>query len=310
MNMITMCKSQNPEFCSHHYTLAIKQKLDYAKTLYRQAKGRSAVIEAQKDVERLTRLYNSTPEGIKKIISNIAEEKIEKKNNYPLLLQEKLRIAKLDAEYRKAEYFIKTFEQNNKKIQPEQINTLFTKTKYKLKNTTNSKNYLELYDTSKEYNSNNVIATLKKTKGGWLITSKATLNEPNNFSQIIGSTDGIFGDIIAVKKTLISLRREIEKRKQYYNHSKQILGDTRKYGLLVLSKTIMFNRVPQKHYIIYSSKSIPFAIYRVDNENNFIEGHTALNGEKTELITDAWTFREWIYNYQNTERRLPSFIVE
>lgn len=306
--MITTCKSQNPDFCTYHYTLAIKQQLDYAKALYRQAKGRSALVEAQKDIDRLNRLYNSTPEGIKKIKTQITEAKSHG-DNFPLILEEKLRIAKLDFSYRKMEHEIKIFENSKRKLQPEDVRKLFRHSKYILSATTNKKNYLELYNSTKEYNKNNVIATVKKTKGGWLITSKTNLNEPNIAAQVVGSSDGVFGDIISVKKSLVFLRREIEKNKNKYNHGKYILSDTKKYRLLVLSQTILFNTVPQKHYIIYSNKHIPFAIYRVDSNGMFVEGHIAQGNEKTELVQDAWSFREWVYHYKDTERRLPKSII-
>lgn len=307
--MLSNCKSENPDFCTYHMTINIKQKLDYAKNILRKAKGRSAVLEAQKDIERLMRLYNATPEGIRKLKEQIVQEK-NKGDKYPLQLEEKLRIAKLDFSKRKSEYLIEKFEQNQEKVTPEMISQLFKNTKYIVNNVNNEKQYFELYNGSKEYSTSHVLATITKTKGEYVVSAKNSINEPNILAQTFASTDNQIGDIVAVKKALINLRREAEKEKASYDHRKYILSDARKYGVLILSKTILVNNVLQKHYIFYSKKNIPYAIYRIDDGGMFIEGYGALGKDKIEHITNAWTFREWLKNYQNTERRLPKQLVE
>lgn len=293
------CESENPDTCTYHYTLAVKQKLDLAKALHRKAKGRSALLEAQKDLTRVTRMYHSTPEGMRKLKEQIAKEKLT--NPFPIQLEEKLRIAKADYNKRKVENSIDSFI--HKPISPETITSLFIKTKYSL--TKLKPNYFELREIGKDITTPNVIATVKKIKKSFLITTKNSLLEPTDSAFTFGSTDTIVGDIQAVKLALVNLRREIMRNDNRYDHSKHILSDTRKYRLLVTTHTIIFNKFPQKHYIIYSSKGIPFAVYRVDNNGTFVEGYGALGREKVEPLNNAWDFREWVNNYRDTERSLP-----
>lgn len=293
------CEAENPNACTYHFTLAIKQKMEIAKALHRKAKGRSALIEAQKDLTRVTRMYYSTPEGMRKLKEQISKEKLT--NPYPLDLEEKLRLAKNDYNKRKVDNNIDKFM--HQPLAPETIANLFTHTKYSL--TEVKTNYWELKETAKDNYIPNIIATIKKIKKTYLITTKNGLLEPFNAAFTMGATDNSIGDIKAVKLALINLRREILRNDNLFDHSKHILPDTRKYGLLVISHTIVFNKIPQKHYIIYSSKGIPYAVYRVDIKGVFVEGYGALGNNKVEPINNAWVFREWVNNYRNTERNLP-----
>ena len=297
------CEAENPNACTYHFTLAIKQKLETAKAVHRKAKGRSALIEAQKDLTRVTRMYYSTPEGIRKLREQIAKERLS--NPFPLQLEEKLRIAKSDYNKRKVETSIDSFI--HKPITPETISILFSNTKYSLLNI--QKNYFELRESGKEITTPNIITTIKKVNKTFLITTKTSLLEPTGSAFTFGTTDEAVGDIKAVKIAIVSLRREIMRNDNRYDHSKYILSDTRKYRLLVTTHTVLFNKFPQKHYIIYSSKGVPFAVYRVDTNGVFVEGYGALGRETVEPLNNAWDFREWVNNYRDTERSLPDKLL-